>query len=224
MRLSGQIGDVEAVLLFGSVARGDANDSSDIDLLVVTESPVKRGDMADEIPIGASPVFHTWSSLRRAREQDWSFFVHLREEGVCVHDTDGRLGHELMQVKRPSPQAARASFEQSIDFLSRFDDLERFDTSYRFPLARIYVLAKRACMADNTTREVIAFDRDSAFAAFAEHHGSIRSDVLWIASLWPFAANAQGRRTSLPNDLDNEAALRRAVAGTLKILSAADHS
>jgi Nucleotidyltransferase domain len=221
MLLSDRIDDVEAVLLFGSVARGDAGNASDIDLLVVTKNPVKRQDLASEIPADASPIFHTWDSLQRAREMDWSFFVHLREEGVPVEDREGRLGQALVEVKPPSPQAARASLEQGLAYLKTFEKLDRFGSSYRFALARIYVLAKRTCMEDNTTRNVVAFSRKSAFAAFGEHHESIRDEVDWISGLWPFAATAQGRRPSLPTDRDNEAALRRAVAGTRKILSAA---
>lgn len=46
-RLSGTLG-IESIVLFGSVARGDADQESDLDLLIITARPLSR-DVRHEI-------------------------------------------------------------------------------------------------------------------------------------------------------------------------------
>lgn len=73
-RLYGQF-QAEAVVLFGSVARGDANDDSDIDLLVITPhamtSPQRHAitDMVCEVNLAFGTNFSTLVVDRYAWEE-----------------------------------------------------------------------------------------------------------------------------------------------------------
>ena len=88
--------DVESVWLFGSRARGEAREESDIDLLVVTRGPAERDRqrawaLIDEIARerGANPavyVPHTWDRdwLASRREIDSIFTRELDRDKVVL--------------------------------------------------------------------------------------------------------------------------------------------
>jgi len=219
--LDGAVDDVEAILLFGSVARGDASDSSDVDLLVITHHRYRRSLAPVAFVPGISPVFHTWESLATARREDWSFLVHLREEGEVLRRRNDRIERELDNISPPATPEVRASLEADLQYLRRYDDLRRFGDSFKFPLSRLFTLAKRVCMQDNTSAGAIAFDRESAFATFADRHPSLQRDVDRIAELWPFAARTQGRRPQLPPGLESADGLRASASSVSRIVQAA---
>jgi predicted nucleotidyltransferase len=212
---------VQSILLFGSVARGDARSDSDIDLMAVSEDPLR-----DPLPRGSgrqspvSLVCHTWESLRRAREDDWSFFVHLREEGRILHEVEPRLREELDAVRRPSAEAQRSCLRRELRCLERYDDLSRFRAGYLFPLARIFRTIRFSCMLDNTASGHIAFRREAAFDLFAERRGAVAEDVERVRWLWAFHAWTQGRRRELPFSYEDRRPVVESVGSAQRIVRA----
>jgi predicted nucleotidyltransferase len=91
------------VLLFGSVAREEYHDGSDIDLLVVvtSELPLTRRLYArwDERFAGNlhSPHFvHLPASI----EEAGSIWFEAAVDGIVLHDSDGRVSRFLSQIRR----------------------------------------------------------------------------------------------------------------------------
>lgn len=88
VRLPGLVG----VVVFGSVARGDFNKWSDIDVLVVAEDLPSSGRgrldllMADS-PIGVQPVGWTPAELDLRRRRRDPIAVEAGAVGVVVHGT-----------------------------------------------------------------------------------------------------------------------------------------
>jgi predicted nucleotidyltransferase len=197
--LADGISGVEGILLFGSVARGDPGSHSDIDLMVVSSAPLSSTltrALLHEYP-RVSLVTHTWDSLQRAQIEDWSFFVHLREEGELLFG-DGQLVKELAKVKCPPAESWRATLCKELKSLSRFDDLSIFGGHYTFALAHIFTSARYTCMLDNTAAGEIAFDRDTAFDVFSQRHCDLVDEVACIRKVWPFQARTQGKGVELP--------------------------
>lgn len=91
-----------ALCLFGSAARGDADELSDKDLLVVTDAP---GDIPDDVAKawlaeGWSPSFFTWHGMLRKAVRGDLFLQQLKQEGVILDDPTGKLGR-LLEDYRP---------------------------------------------------------------------------------------------------------------------------
>lgn len=214
--------EVEAVLLFGSVARGDAGPDSDVDLMVVSRDPLSSAITRSHLEEcrQVSLTSHTWDSLERAQRDDWSFFVHLREEGELLHGS-GWLLDQLSKVKRPPADTWRAALAAEIDSLAKFDDLGIFGGRYTFPLSHIFTTARYTCMLDNTAAGEIAFDRDTAFAIFGERHPELAEEADCVRAIWPFRARTQGRDIDLPFDADDVSQVERALSSAQRIVRSA---
>ena len=80
------------LLLFGSQARGDAEQGSDIDVLVVLEGPVRPGEeiaRTGEITAGISlendiVISCTFISADRFEHEESPLMINVRREGVPV--------------------------------------------------------------------------------------------------------------------------------------------
>jgi predicted nucleotidyltransferase len=88
---------VRAVVVFGSVARGDFNVWSDIDVLVVAEHlPAEYRDRLDAIgwppPSGVEPVVWTPREYRRQRERGNPIAVEAEQTGVWLVGAPRRPG------------------------------------------------------------------------------------------------------------------------------------
>lgn len=213
---------IEAVLLFGSVARGDAGVESDIDLMAISKSPLRLGALREVVSDeSVSLVCHTWESMRRAREEDWSFFVHLREEGEVLYGVEGPLRRELEAVRVAPPAARWDDLVDELHCLERYDDLGRFSAGYVFPLARIFRVARYTCMLDNTAEGHIAFRREDAFDLFASRRPDMDGDVSRVCALWPFQARTQGRRLEFPHSGEDPERVTEAVHSAKRVVRAA---
>lgn len=94
-----------AVALFGSVARGEATEESDIDLLViVNEQPSKALQeclsvrrQVEPYPLRRiSPIVTTPEMLR----QNFLILLDILDHGITLHDPQGVLGDLLSRLKR----------------------------------------------------------------------------------------------------------------------------
>lgn len=90
---AGALGDeLEAVVLYGSRARGDARPDSDIDVLVVVKGDTPAPDLRErtsEIAARLSlehdvVISHTFASRARYETAQSPFFINVRREGVPV--------------------------------------------------------------------------------------------------------------------------------------------
>lgn len=217
--LADGLSTIEGVLLFGSVARGNPRSHSDIDLMVVSSASLCSADtrvLLQEFP-RVSLITHTWDSLRRAQTEDWSFFVHLREEGELLFG-DGQLLKELAKAKCPSAEGWRAPLCEELESLSRLDDLSIFGGNYGFALAHIFASARYTCMLDNTAAGEIAFDRDTAFDVFSQRHCDLVDEVACVRKVWPFQARRQGRNVELPFAPENVEMTANALTSAQQIL------
>jgi len=86
-----------SVMLFGSHARGEATEHSDVDLLVVLDNPGPRGRrsapilkmLAMEFPYPVDVVVRSPESLEAGRRIPGSFAEAVVREGVVLYDRGG---------------------------------------------------------------------------------------------------------------------------------------
>ena len=98
--------DPAAVLLFGSFARGDVNEGSDVDILVIadfTEPFLDRIklllDLNDEVKLPLEPVGYTPEEFARLREAGSPFIMEILKGSVVLHG----------QIPEPQPPSSGAS-------------------------------------------------------------------------------------------------------------------
>jgi predicted nucleotidyltransferase len=83
----------EKIILFGSYARGTANEDSDVDMLVIMDFQERRGAYkAAEIASGINPHFSLDLLVRKAEDVQWRieqhdfFMMDVMKEGVVLYD------------------------------------------------------------------------------------------------------------------------------------------
>lgn len=84
--------DPERIIVFGSMARGDVHQDSDLDLLIVKETDrpfLQRIDdvlavLQTDVPV--EPLVYTPTELRRLREEGRDFIETILEEGRVVYE------------------------------------------------------------------------------------------------------------------------------------------
>lgn len=77
-----------STMLFGSVARGDHSEGSDVDYLVISDEP----NMSIEYDLPkASTSRYTWAEFNELADKKMLFIQHLKQEGVILSDKNKRL-------------------------------------------------------------------------------------------------------------------------------------
>jgi uncharacterized protein len=91
MRLAEAAG-AEQVILFGSHARGEANDASDVDLMIVAKSDLPRFKRSRALygllrpyPFPMDLVVYTPEEVERGRQSPLSFVSMVLREGKTVY-------------------------------------------------------------------------------------------------------------------------------------------
>jgi predicted nucleotidyltransferase len=86
--------EIHSLVLFGSVARGEATDDSDIDILVVTNADLDTERRIDEITYDSILEFETYVQLvlftvgdleRNVELRSW-FAIDLLSQGIILYD------------------------------------------------------------------------------------------------------------------------------------------
>ena len=90
-----RIGDTvnaDAVILFGSYARGNADENSDVDFLVIAESDLPRFKRSRQLhklfkpyPFGMDILVYTPAEIEKNRKCDLSFVSTILQEGKTVY-------------------------------------------------------------------------------------------------------------------------------------------
>ena len=98
-------GSLAGVVAFGSWARGELTDASDVDLLIVVDpgTPVRRALYRhwDESPVAwnGRPVEPRFACLPDAGEPPSGFWAEIATEGVLLLERDPRLSAHLERVR-----------------------------------------------------------------------------------------------------------------------------
>lgn len=221
---------VKAVCLFGSVARGDANDASDIDLLVLGSDPdLSPSALLQELPDELrsakwSLIYYTSDDFRRLLESASPFAQHLRLEAEILHDPDEILVG-LLAATETAEMDPHKELGTRLAQLRGYDDLKMFKGDFLYPLSHLYSIGKSIVMLALAVEGVPEFNRDAAFTTFAEHHPDMTAEVAAVARLRPFhllvTRQASGELPFPSQDAQREVrdatdAIRR-IAGTFPV-------
>lgn len=81
---------IKEIILFGSVARGEDNDDSDIDILIITNHQMELEDKISEEIFNIIAKYRELISAHVITEEqynetkDYSFLTNVRKEGIII--------------------------------------------------------------------------------------------------------------------------------------------
>ncbi len=163
-RLVKSFSEIDAVLLFGSVARGDANRWSDIDLLVtgseasLTAARIRKA-LSRSRAGRVSLVYYPTKAFRKHYRERALFIAHLKREGVVLFD---RLN--LLRAMMSKPFAPIVDVSDGINAqlkkLSAYSDPKRFNNNFLFSLSHLYSVGKAVVMLGLAKQGVLEFNRE----------------------------------------------------------------
>ena len=88
----GKAADAQQVILFGSHARGEAGENSDVDLMIIAESDLPRFKRSRKLykqlqpyPFGMDLVVYTPREIERGKKSHVSFVSAVLREGKTVY-------------------------------------------------------------------------------------------------------------------------------------------
>ena len=88
----GKAADAQQVILFGSHARGEAGENSDVDLMIIAESDLPRFKRSRELykqlrpyPFGMDLVVYTPQEIERGKKSSVSFVSAVLREGKTLY-------------------------------------------------------------------------------------------------------------------------------------------
>lgn len=89
----GQAANAERVVLFGSYARGDASETSDVDLLIIAQSELPRFKRTRELyklfrpyPFAMSLIVYTPEEIDKGKRSPVSFVSNVLREGKTLYE------------------------------------------------------------------------------------------------------------------------------------------
>jgi predicted nucleotidyltransferase len=198
--LASSVPGVEGVCLFGSVARGDEGEGSDIDLLVLgrdrglTASGLRRSLPRSLRDDRIAVAYHTPETLDRYLVRWPRFGVHLRREGEVLFDRHGWL-RDALDCERPVSTLEELRLQ--LLRLANYDSLDRFGDRFLFPLANMYSIGRTVAFALLAERGIFDFNQQSALEQLARLAPDHAADINAIARLRPFAELVQGHSVGL---------------------------
>jgi predicted nucleotidyltransferase len=186
---------IEAVCLYGSVARGDSNQSSDVDLLVIGLDATIRNSQLRACLSGAllrenvSLSYLTLRQFSRLVQSGVSFILHLQLEGELIFDRRGAVNAILTQ-----PLAHDPGVDKEMQFhlrrLHPLEDLTQFGGLFSLAFAQLYSIGKSVIMLRLATEGCPEFNRRHAFAKFRSRHPELAHEIRAIRTLEPFYESA----------------------------------
>lgn len=84
-----QYGPIEKIILFGSAARGDADEYSDFDLILIKESNKRFVERLVEVPllpVHADVFVYTPEEFERMRENENPFILSALESAKVIYE------------------------------------------------------------------------------------------------------------------------------------------
>ena len=105
--------DCDALWLYGSYARGQADDLSDCDVLAISDIPIQKETAAKLSGLSETPLSisrYSWIELDSMAAYGSLFLQHLRLEGKCLYEGPGFEGRLAELLNRLGPYR-RACFD-----------------------------------------------------------------------------------------------------------------
>jgi predicted nucleotidyltransferase len=197
--LAASVSSLEGICLFGSVARGDETEWSDIDLLAIgSDRNMMPTDLLNRLPgelqqERISLIYYPTEEFKEMFEEGALFVEHLRREGKVLYDKHGLLERVVNGPFSPNVDVEE-QLDAELDRLAPYDDLRRFNDNFLFCLSHLYTIGKGVVMLGLARRGLFEFNRERAFDEFAKVHPELTREIHEVTQLRPFYQLATRRK------------------------------
>jgi predicted nucleotidyltransferase len=209
---------VLSIIIFGSVARGEADERSDLDVLIVVADNETRAAVLRSIREGPfrdlSPLVLTRAALMTGLPIRPSFVAHLLDEGVSVYETPAWRDIEASLAKSVGDvDTLAAEVQQRTKELEPLAHPERFANSPVTAMSHLYGVARALVTARLLQLGIHEYSWQRIFDRYAELHPELISDLDAVKALRPYYECARGRPgAEVPTRTVDPEDLRRLVA------------
>ena len=187
----------EAIALFGSVARGEAKEGSDIDMLCVWSGDRPRLRDLELPETSGEPgiaFVGSWERVTHPQPGHSTFFLRmLAPEAILLHDPDNQLAAALESLPRPGAAELRRQAMKLQSSLSNYKVMARFGGVYHPMLSDCYRWVKSALMVANLESGIHEPDRDRAIAAFSKRHPELTDAFAEVSKSEPHYLSSMGK-------------------------------
>jgi predicted nucleotidyltransferase len=193
---------IDALCLFGSVARGSAREGSDLDLLGVvpnrSAAQTLRAELKAQHTFDSAQIrFMTLGSLKQDFDGRTVFAAHLAREGKVLKDLDGRLSGWMEAYPKDAP--VRETAENLASQLSVYAHLDWCAGHYLFCLADLYAWGRSGAMLVLAREAAFEFDRSQVFERLREQRPDLSEASELVSKLRPFWQRVRrDERVALP--------------------------
>jgi len=213
---------LDGILLCGSVARGDANQWSDIDLVVIgSDTELTPSDLRKALAEQnerLSLIYYPTATFQKLYRERALFIAHLKKEGIALYDRLHILETILNEPFTPAVnvieelKAYRAK-------LAPYDDARRFNNNFLFCLSHLYSIGKGVIMLGLAKDGILEFNREAAFRKFAALHPDLAKEADKVAELRPFYRLVTERQPEpLPFSYESSDRQMQEAVSAIKIL------
>jgi hypothetical protein len=190
--------DAVAVLVFGSVARGDDNETSDVDVMIVVADR-ESADVVDRaVRVDQSrrviPTVRTVTSLVEEARDRPSFVAHLVDEAIVVRTSPSWPAvRERLAKAATDPDALTLEVHCRLRHLDSFARPERFRLSPVTALSHLWAIARSVVIARLLQQGVHEYSWRRAFDRYADLRPDLREDLEALKQLRPYYERARAR-------------------------------
>lgn len=189
--------DVLALIVFGSIARGDESESSDVDLIVLLDESVDRKKIKKilfEAAAGTpfegrlTPIFFTPEKLAQELTRRPSFAGHLEDEGLLLFQAP--RAKPLVQSLSSLPAITHSSLQEELrertELLNQYKHLERLNNRFTPALAQLYALGRSVVIVKLMQQGVRQYNWGEIFDTLSERKLGLANDLDRIKRLRPY--------------------------------------
>lgn len=183
--------NIHSIILVGSYARGDPNEYSDIDLVLISDTSLSRSELLAKLPSGENmkklSLLPYPSRIFAILYMEGSLFMaHLLKEGLVLYD-DGYYTHLTKQPFKISRESLLLQWDMLKQRVGLYDDLSIYGEVFIDCISHLYSLVKNVAIIALALKGELTFNKARALERLSILFPQLREDIAELTKLKPFS-------------------------------------